>query len=311
MIHKLYGDIIAYSKDDYIWYKFVGHYWYICDRKTYLKEIITIRFCNYLNSLTIGQSQIITKLIKLLKTNRLCNTLLNQITIVFTKPINFNTNHLLIPFKNGVYDFTIKQFRKGLSKDYINKFLNYDYDDTVEELELNIFPNSNIKDYTLQAFACALIGINKEAIYFINNSSLLLLMMKTFEYFSANIKQDIFIGDGNYCRDKIIYNDGKNLKLLICNDMNKNDFIDLDNLNILTNNEEILTDSTYCIHHIYVPKFSLFILYNNNLPRIHEMSYAIWKKIKVIKCNENIVEQNPMKIMKLLIRYALKSSIYK
>ena len=74
-------------------------------------------------------------------------------------------NIYLLGFNNGVYDTEKKEFRQGLPTDYITKSCGYDfptgstnYKDEIEDFFKKIYPNENVRKYTLQMLSNSLTG---------------------------------------------------------------------------------------------------------------------------------------------------------
>jgi phage/plasmid-associated DNA primase len=72
----------------------------------------------------------------------------------------------LLGFNNGVFDLKNKQFRKGIPEDLVSLSVGYDYcnftdtkiADFVKTFVTQIYPNEDVRNYTLKTFARQLIG---------------------------------------------------------------------------------------------------------------------------------------------------------
>lgn len=90
-------------------------------------------------------------------------------------------NPKLLCFNNGVFDFSLKVFRKGKPDDYLCKSTKIDYvkltkkdDNTVEEINSfmsQLFPDEELKNYMWEHLASTLIGDNNDQTFNIYNGS--------------------------------------------------------------------------------------------------------------------------------------------
>lgn len=78
-----------------------------------------------------------------------------------------NAQPHLIGFTNGVFDLSKMEFREALPSDYISKTVGYDYTtedvdpvlaDAVDTYFKQLFPDKDVREYTLTMFACQLYG---------------------------------------------------------------------------------------------------------------------------------------------------------
>ena len=85
-----------------------------------------------------------------------------------------DANPYLLGFKNGVYDLEKKEFRSGLSSDYLTLSTGYDYleyDSELPEIKevytflRQIIPNKKVFEYLMKILGRSLCGINDEKFY--------------------------------------------------------------------------------------------------------------------------------------------------
>lgn len=129
----------------------------------------------------------------------------------FDKIIDQNKD--FIGFDNGVYDLTLKEFRKGRASDYISMSTNYEYieytsNDSVykELLELicKILPNKAVREFTLKSMASCLDGFTRDENFYLwcgkhgsggNGKSLLAeLLLKTLGEYGCIAPVSLFTG---------------------------------------------------------------------------------------------------------------------
>lgn len=85
-----------------------------------------------------------------------------------------DANPYLLGFKNGVYDLEVKEFRTGLSSDYLTLSTGYDYleyDSKLPEVKevytflRQIIPNKKVFEYLMKILGRSLVGVNDEKFY--------------------------------------------------------------------------------------------------------------------------------------------------
>jgi phage/plasmid-associated DNA primase len=124
-----------------------------------------------------AKKQEINKAINKLENYTSQNGILKMCEVLFYNEDFFdllNENPLLIAFKNGVFDFEMLSFRKGLQSDYLSKTLNIEYDenlsyDSIEVKKLNDFlkkicPDKSVRKYFIDQTCEVFRGGNRDKI---------------------------------------------------------------------------------------------------------------------------------------------------
>lgn len=125
------------------------------------------------------RNQMVDNIISKLENVSFKNNILSQITYLFKTHDedfykNLDSKTYLLAFKNGVFDFKQKEFRKGTQDDYITFSTGYDwidYDEQNQQVQeiynflQKIIPNKRVLEYTLKVLGKSLIGIPDERFY--------------------------------------------------------------------------------------------------------------------------------------------------
>ena len=184
VFYKLNQDF-AYDK---VWYYFDGQFWKEDPEGCVLKNTIMDVLTECLNKIIVFYKDqpdtekllaSLDGLIILLNTPRTLNNIEQMIRIHFYtlefKSI-LNSKTYLLPFTNGVYDFKQDKFRVIEKLDYVQTFLNYDYDplvptDVVMDFISKILPNPAIRHYFLVHLSKCLNGEETNEYFNILNGS--------------------------------------------------------------------------------------------------------------------------------------------
>ena len=191
-----------------IWYEFVNHRWIELDSggslRNNISKFLSRRYgalsTEYIND-SNKEEEITPELhekmkvratimseicVKLKKTNFKQSVMKECATIFYEEDKHFSrkldNNKMLMGFKNGVYDFSKKEFRMGLPEDYISLSTHIDYvpidrDNPkhiqyMEEIHTfmdSLFPNEELRRYVWDHLASVLIGGNKPQTFNIYN----------------------------------------------------------------------------------------------------------------------------------------------
>ncbi len=231
-----YGKISIVNK---LWYNFNGHIWKLCDNVT---TDILIKFANLYDKMIqfINNSTKLLNLEKLEyvhiiteKKKYITYVKKNRLILLLSKKVktyqSFDENKNLIAFNNGVYDFSLDIFRKGMHSDMISKVCNYNYNNQYVDKQilinmlLNIFQNTEIMECFLTYLAMSLCGKY-------DNNLLMLLQQIANDTRNCQKLTNLIIATFNsHCLDinnyeyilKLSINELKTLRLLIMTKMEK------------------------------------------------------------------------------------------
>lgn len=167
---RLYGDEFQYDDVEDTWYSWNGTLWQ--QNKSYfplkMKELGKKVDQSAKYFFTGEALESVKKQAKILKNRPFRVHLRRDIEEQFGRSIEWNSKKFLITFKNGVYDFNARTFRKSNKEEYINDKLStgYEYKEpTKEELLFltenflnKILPNKKHRDVFMEILATSLVG---------------------------------------------------------------------------------------------------------------------------------------------------------
>jgi superfamily II DNA or RNA helicase len=223
----MYKDALCYV--DGVWYHFNGYVWQTCQNicdaltefftmyekvKDHIDEMEDIEYCE--------RHALITKMIKI--KNKLLDkkknmNIIDILKFKLTRNIGFDTDHRLLAFDNGVYDFVKMEFRNRHQNDLIMASCGYDFREEYSDKQniLNIlamiFPDNNAIDFFLSYVAFAMCGKNDSQLLLILKSAdpryrdlLRFILLSTFgDYYFEVEKLKLIIGEKNRTPKEISY----------------------------------------------------------------------------------------------------------
>lgn len=209
----------------------------------------------------------------------------------------------IIPFTNGVYDLNKKEFRTTLPEDYVDPYVGYNYDDSVNNPEVHTFinqvlPDKKIRDYVLKKFSECLNGDipNTHFLMFTGDgangkSQLLNLMKHTMGDFGEKAEVTLLTRKRNNANEanpekaKFI-----NKRFAFLSEPEDGEKINIGLLKELTGSEEIVARELYKSSVSFVMETKLFLACNE-LPDIKGEDSALWRRIRVVDFPSRFLDQ--------------------
>ena len=241
-------------------------------------------------------------LIKFKKTNDKNSILREAMEIFFDRNFikNIDANPYLLCFTNGVYDFKLKEFRRGYPQDYITKstkieYKPYNYDemkDIVNEINIfmeQLFPQPELCRYMWDHLASTLIGVKKEQSWNIyrgsgsNGKSLLTeLMSQCLNDYKGSVPI-------NYVTDKR-GNIGsvspeliklKGIRYAVMQEPSKGMILNEGIMKELTSGDPLTARGLYCDSETFIPQ-ATFAVCTNSLFEINSNDDGTWRRTKLV-----------------------------
>jgi P4 family phage/plasmid primase-like protien len=214
-----------------------------------------------------------------------------------------NSKKHLLPFGNGVYDLLERKFRKTKKEDYVNLTVNYDYNESVMNNEVQTFlqqilPIECVRNYVLKKMSECLNGDipNTYFLMFIGDtgangkSQLLNLMKAATGDFGEKVEVTLLTRKRNNANEA----NSEKIKLLnkrfaFLSEPEDGEKINIGLLKELTGSEEIVARGLYQDSVSFVMEAKLFLACNE-LPEIKGEDTALWRRIRVIDFPSRFVD---------------------
>jgi P4 family phage/plasmid primase-like protien len=321
VIYSMYNGQFVCAMYHTIWYEYVQHKWVQSEKAVAIRNIISTsvfkefikRASFYQNKITSSDDDQLKKYIRKvsefnkiaqkLKTNDFKESIVKESAELFHNSEFLNkidSNPNLIGFNNGVYDFSIHQFRSGKPDDFITISTGYDYnpkdDPEIQDYLINyvksIMPNDEMALYLLKISAYMLHG-NKylEQIWFFTGNG------RNSKGVYTSLLKKVF-GELYYEPDISIVTTSKKSsssanpelakakckRLLVCSepdDADKDAKFRVAKIKQLSGNDMIQARGLYkdCIE--FKPQFGM-IFQMNDKPELSKVDDAIGKRLKII-----------------------------
>lgn len=347
VLHALFKhDYICTSVKNNIWFKYVEPCWRECDSGTELRQAISnelrayyLKYCRKISGIssTLNPDNpehavlipkykgYIDKILKI--TSRLSNTSDKKNIMTEAKEVffdksgrfldNLNANRYLLCFRNGVIDFSKKEFRRGRPEDYISICTNINYiRDTDRSPEIvaeirkfmsELFPGDPaLEKYMWQHLASTLIGVLPDQTFNMyvgegqNGKSLLVSLMSLV---LGEYKQDFPLAILTDKQQKI---GGvspelaclKDARYVVGNEPDKCEVINAGRMKAVTSGLDLISSRVpYSSKMLtYYPQFKL-ALCTNELMTINSTDHGTWRRIRVVpfrsKFCDNPVTNDP------------------
>jgi len=240
--------------------------------------------------------------IKLKKTNDKNNIMREAMEIFFDKDFikNMDSNPYLMCFKNGVFDFKMKEFRQGYPQDYItksthviyNKFDNEKDAETANQIMTfmeQLFPKSDSCRYMWDHLASTLIGVKKEHVFNIyrgsgsNGKSILTdLMSQCLGDYKGTVPITLVTAPRNNIggtSSEVIQLKG--VRYAVMQEPSKDAVINEGIMKELTGGDPIQARALYSESEIFIPQFSLVVC-TNALFEIKSNDDGTWRRMKLV-----------------------------
>jgi len=338
VLYNIFKDrFVCVSIKNNIWYEFVGHRWVEIDSGSTLRMLISKdmvkiymkksqAFVNKVialdqNDPTHVEAKKISHIcstitLALKKTNDKNNIMREARELFYDKDFlnRLDTNTHLLCFKNGIVDFTKKEFRNGQPNDYVSKCTNTNYisitkkTETREEEIINfmeqLFPIKELRDYMWDHLASCLIGTNTEQTFNIytgsgsNGKSILVTLMGLC---LGEYKATVPITLITQKRNSIGSTSSEVIQLMgtryaVMQEPSKGDSINEGIMKEITGGDPIQGRGLYKDSVTFIPQFKLVVC-TNTLFDIKSNDDGTWRRIRVCdfksKFCEKPVNDNP------------------
>ena len=327
ILHELYGHEYIHcqnlNKWKNGWYRFSNNRWIFepdgCSLRNKLTGDLKDIYMNYIRTnqelltnadITPSQKTIYNNNIKeatniatkkLTSSDFLSKTLL-EATFIFRDP-NFqeklDRNPYLLPFKNGVFDLQLHQFREGVPHDYTSMTCGMNFqpsDNLLNKRNLikfieDILPNKAVREYALTVLASSLDYVNREEKFYIiigsgrNGKSLLMqLHQEVLGNFSCALPVSLITqkrADSSKPVPEVVKMDLKR-HCLIKEPDTANISLNTGIIKELTGNDLISARNLYENDNEFRVASKLMLM-TNTLPDVYSDDPAIWDRIRVIE----------------------------
>ena len=224
---------------------------------------------------------------------------------------NLDQNVNLLCFKNGVVDFSTKEFRKGRPDDYCSLCTNTNYNPIdrtnadeckilaeIEEFFSQLFPDPELREYIWEHLASTLIGTIRHQVINIylgagrnGKSKLVDLMTKALGGYAGTVPVSLI----TQTRGKVGSTSSevaqlKGTRFAVMQEPSKGDVINDGVLKQLTGGDLINARQLYQEAITFMPQFSL-VMCTNYLPRITSNDGGIWRRIRVCEFESKFTEK--------------------
>lgn len=301
-----------------IWYEYKNHKWeYIEDAYSFDQYIgldVVSKYESFMDGLRINTNndeEYMNRLIDLtnnvilkLKTKRDRTELINICSNIFYDSnffYNLDENNSLLCFNNGIYDLNQKIFRNGDPNDYISYSLrlNYiPYDDfkmdvkkQLDNFLISIFPNDNMREYSLTYLAISLYGKYFDRKYNIwcGNSetglmSFINLIKQTFNDYLYVMNNEILSGKKSIIH-KIENELSKTKGKRLCIISEIEDYLNKSSTKMINHimSDKLIKSKNLCVE--FTPQFNI-ILPCASMPNIKNIKDNIFNHIHVLKIDD-------------------------
>lgn len=224
---------------------------------------------------------------------------------------NLDQNVNILCFKNGVVDFSTKEFRNGRPDDYCSLCTNTNYNPIdrtnadeckilaeIDEFFAKLFPDTELREYIWEHLASTLIGTIRHQVINIymgagrnGKSKLVDLMSKALGGYAGTVPVSLI----TQARGKIGGTSSevaqlKGVRFAVMQEPSKGDTINDGVLKQLTGGDLINARQLYQEAITYMPQFSL-VMCTNYLPRIPSNDGGIWRRIRVCEFESKFTEK--------------------
>ena len=220
-----------------------------------------------------------------------------------------DTNEMLLCFNNGVYDFDMDEFRKGLPEDYISLSTKIDYVkvdrenpkhkkamEEIEDFMAKLFPDPKLRDYMWEHAASSLTGNNLNQTFNIytgigsNGKS---MFVKLMEKALGDLKGTVPISLITKKRQDIGSSSSevaclKGLRYACMNEPSKGDKINEGILKEITGGDPIQARQLYSESITFIPQFKL-VCCTNHLFEIKAQDDGTWRRIRQVPFESRFV----------------------
>ena len=328
LILYLYKDRYRCTEDG-IWYEFKDHRWKCNAQAQSLSLTLSRDLINYYKRMKTYYSKIkgksleehtniqvvmkrITKIIDDLTSITSKSLIISEAKNLFYEHdegfINkLDTKSDIIAFNNGVFDFSIMEFRDGKPEDYISINVGYDYDSTKQSDELKdmiekTLPIEDVRKYTLKLFAICLNGdIKLQKIHFLNGngsngkSLIMKLLSVTFGPYISNMPTSMITNKRAQAENATpqLFKT-KEKRIIYFSEPNKNDVLNIGLLKEWSGTDTLTARALNKAPIEFIPQFKMFVI-SNKLPKIDadDSDYATWRRIRNIRFISRFIDGEP------------------
>jgi len=332
-MYKMYGDkyVCASIREDQ-WYEFKDHIWEQVDEGYTLRlkissEIVGLfskklkEACDEFSKVEDDSEKAkwgaklksLQKIITNLKSAPFKSNIMKECKEVFYDD-NFkklkDKNKFLIAFKNGVYDFKLKQFRNGMPSDRITMAMPISYREFSEDssqvkfvhnfLE-KIFPDKSVRDYFMDVSSEIFIGGNKrKKVYFWsgegdNGKSITqIIFEKILGPLAIKLPTSLITGkraqSSTACPELV--RAGNGVRWTVLQEPDKRDVMNIGILKELSGNDSFFARGLYKEGAEIEPMFKVVVICNDP-PSIPYSDKATWNRIRVIPFESTFCDDAP------------------
>lgn len=325
VLYAEYGnEFVCASVTSKIWFQFIEHKWEqiedgiflrkkisgdIVDRYTAIgKEILTqLAACTDKGEEAMYNARLkqVQKMMGNLKSAPYKSNIMKECTEVFYDKRfrdKLDTNPVLFPFKNGVYDLTTNIFRPGRPEDFISKSSPIDYiemsddDERVHDVHdylEKVFPDKSVRAYfTDIASDIFMGGNNQKHVYFLlgegdNSKSVIQTFFeKMLGHLSIKFNTTVITGKKvqSGSANPEMARAGGGVRLATLEEPNSDEMINIGILKNLSGNDSFYARDLFekgKEGREIIPMFKLFFICNK-LPKLKYSDKAVWNRIRVI-----------------------------
>ena len=222
-----------------------------------------------------------------------------------------DTNPMLLCFENGVYDFEMDEFRKGLPEDYISLSTKIPYvkinpDNShhkvlmgeIDDFMCKLFPDVKLREYMWEHAASSLTGNNLNQtfnIYTGGGSNGKSMFVKLMEHCLGDLKGTVPISLITKKRQDIGSSSSevaslKGLRYACMNEPSKGDKINEGILKEITGGDPIQARQLYSESITFIPQFKL-VCCTNHLFEIKAQDDGTWRRIRQVPFESKFVSK--------------------
>lgn len=322
VLYKLFQDrFVCVNIKNNIWYEFKNHRWMEIDSGCYLRTLISTdlhsiyrdkisQAVNEMNSFAEddprwkkyrSRTHTLANIAIILKTTSKKQNIMRESRDLFYDPDFMNRenqNPYLLCFKNGVFDFSINEFRDGRPDDYLTKCTNNDYVsidkvsktdiEEVKDFMRKIYPEEGLHNYMWQHFASTLLGLNLNQTFNIytgsgaNGKSVLVdLMSKVLGEYKGDVPITLVTQKRNNigsASPEIAML--KDIRYAVMQEPSKGDVVNEGIMKQLTGDDPLTGRSLFKDPVTFIPQFKLAVC-TNNLFGFRSNDDGTWRRIRL------------------------------
>lgn len=335
VLYKLFQDsFVCINIKNNIWYEFKKHRWFEIDSGVYLRKLISTdlhsiyrdkisQAVHEMNSFTEDdprwkkhrtRTQTLANIAMFLKTTAKKQNIMKEAKDLFydTEFIQKeNLNPYLTCFTNGVFDFSINQFREGRPDDYLTKSTNYDYVpiEKIDKKEIGnvddffnkIYPEKELREYMWQHLASTMLGLNVNQTFNIyvgsgsNGKSMLVdLMSKVLGDYKCIVPTTLITQKrptlGGATPEIALM---KDTRYAVMQELSKGDVINEGVVKELTGDDLLYGRSLYKDMVSFIAQFKLVVC-TNVLPAFRSSDDGTWRRIRVVSHKAKFVDKSAL-----------------